>query len=106
MLLDKFSDLSVIKNADVVILGVGKAGLIKPDMLKDGAGVIDFGCSVKSDKRQATSDKEEKMKIYGDFDVESLSMSHVALNFYTSTPGGTGPILVAKLFENFYTFNG
>ena len=27
------------------------------------------------------------------------------LAFYTPTPGGTGPILVAKLFQNFYTLN-
>jgi 5,10-methylene-tetrahydrofolate dehydrogenase/methenyl tetrahydrofolate cyclohydrolase len=27
------------------------------------------------------------------------------LAFYTPTPGGTGPLLVAKLFENFYELN-
>ena len=27
------------------------------------------------------------------------------LGFYTPTPGGTGPVLVAKLFENFYELN-
>ena len=90
ILLDKFSDLSFLKNADVVICGTGQAGLIKPGMLKDGAGVIDFGYSVKDGK------------ISGDLDVSSdLSK----LSFYTPTPGGTGPVLVAKLFENFYSLN-
>jgi 5,10-methylene-tetrahydrofolate dehydrogenase/methenyl tetrahydrofolate cyclohydrolase len=28
------------------------------------------------------------------------------IDWYTPTPGGTGPILVAKLFENFYKLNG
>ncbi len=91
ILLDKFSDLSVIKNADIVISGTGKAGLIKPDMLKTGAGVIDFGYSIQNGK------------ISGDLD-SSGDLSK--LSFYTPTPGGTGPILVAKLFENFYGLNG
>lgn len=90
MLLDKFSDLSTLKNADVVICGAGQAGLIKPEMLKNGAGVIDFGYSVKDGK------------ISGDLDA-SGDLSK--LSFYTPTPGGTGPILVAKLFENFYGLN-
>jgi len=90
MLLDKFSDLSVIKNADVIICGTGQAGLIKPEILKDGAGVIDFGYSMQNGK------------ISGDLDA-SGDLSK--LSFYTPTPGGTGPILVAKLFENFYALN-
>ncbi len=90
ILLDKFSDLSVLKNADVVICGTGQAGLIKPEMLKEGAGVIDFGYSLKDGK------------ISGDLDA-SGNLSK--LSFYTPTPGGTGPVLVAKLFENFYALN-
>lgn len=93
ILLDKFSDLSVIKSANVVVLGTGKAGLIKPEMLKSGAGVIDFGYGA------------ENGKISGDFDTSLLSTQNSSLAFYTPTPGGTGPILVAKLFENFYTLN-
>ena len=117
ILLDKFSDLSVIKSADVVILGAGQAGLIKPEMLKDGAGVIDFGYSVaqapprtdadltlRHGSGQALTNAETK-KISGDFDTNLPAISYQLLNFYTPTPGGTGPILVAKLFENFYTLN-
>ena len=69
-----------------VISGVGKAGIIKPDMLKNEAGVIDFGYDGGK----------------GDFDASS-DLSRLA--FYTPTPGGTGPILVAKLMENFYRLN-
>ena len=89
--LDKFNDLSVIKNADIVISGVGKAWLIKPEMLKTGASVIDFGYSIQNGKISSDLDASG--------DLSKLS-------FYTPTPGGTGPILVAKLFENFYTLNG
>ncbi|HUX36204.1 MAG TPA: bifunctional 5,10-methylenetetrahydrofolate dehydrogenase/5,10-methenyltetrahydrofolate cyclohydrolase [Candidatus Paceibacterota bacterium] len=106
ILLDKFSDLSAIKNADIVISGVGKAGLIDAKMLKDGASVIDFGYSITqidADDTQINADK--KTVISGDFDAEQLAISHKQLAFYTPTPGGTGPILVAKLFENFYNLN-
>lgn len=93
-LLDMGSDFSILKNADLVISGVGKAGLIKPEMLKDGAGIIDFGYSM-----------DESGKISGDFDTHLPISNYQLLRFYTKTPGGTGPILVAKLFENFYQLN-
>jgi len=39
--------------------------------------------------------------------LDALKISNCKIeNFtYTPTPGGTGPILVAKLFENFYMLN-
>jgi len=88
------SDLGVLKQADLVISGVGKAGLIKPEMLKQGAGVIDFGYDTVNGK------------ISGDFDVSQLANQPTSkLSFYTPTPGGTGPILVAELFSNFFILN-
>ncbi len=80
------SDLSAdLKDADVIVSGAGKFGLITPDMVKDGAIVVDFGYGT-----------DEKGNTGGDFNP-SGSDKNV---FYTPTPGGTGPILVAKLFEN------
>lgn len=93
--LDQGSDLEMLKRADIIISGVGKAGLIRQEMIKDSASVIDFGYSFDSEGR-----------IRGDFDASF--MPHAACNmkhFYTPTPGGTGPILVAKLIENFYMLN-
>ncbi len=92
-LLGSGSDLSIIEQADLVITGVGKAGLINPGMLKYGAGVIDFGYYYSPDG-----------KVSGDFDPNEGDDLGKLL-FYTPTPGGTGPILVAKLFENFYTLS-
>ena len=89
-LLDEGSDLSILKQADLVISGVGKSGLIKPEMLKQGAGVIDFGYGMIDGK------------ISGDLDNQIQNTKYEILSFYTPTPGGTGPILVAQLFENFY----
>ncbi len=86
------SDLGILKMADVVILGVGKTELVTPAMLKAGAGVIDFGYGT-ADGRYA-----------GDFDARNGEEA-AKMSFYTPTPGGTGPILVAKLFENFYKLN-
>ena len=89
IVLGRNADLSILKEADLVISGVGKAGIIKPDMLKPEAGVIDFGYDSGR----------------GDFDSQLLAASSQQPTFYTPTPGGTGPILVAKLMENFYVLN-
>ncbi len=90
-LLDKKSDVGMAKNADLIITGVGKAGLIRPEILKPGAAVIDFGYDGNK----------------GDFDDSQLKIENCKLKigWYTPTPGGTGPILVAKVFENFYKLN-
>ena len=93
IVIDKGGNLANIKEADLIILGVGKPGLVDASMLKPDAGVIDFGYRISPDK-----------KIKGDFDDEKHPSGH--LKFYTPTPNGTGPILVAKLFENFYKLNG
>lgn len=92
-LLDIGSNLEILKQADLVITGVGKASLIKGVMLKHNTLVIDFGYSQKDGG------------ISGDFDVESLVISRQSSVIYTPTPHGTGPILVAKLFENFFSLN-
>lgn len=96
ILLDIKSDINEIKNADMVISGVGKAKLILPSVLKKGAVVIDFGYDYSEGK------------LVGDFDhalddSNEDKLKHIAL--FTPTPGGTGPILVAKLFENFFSLN-
>jgi methylenetetrahydrofolate dehydrogenase (NADP+) / methenyltetrahydrofolate cyclohydrolase len=87
---NKGSDLSDLRYADLIILGAGQAGILKPDHIKEGAGVIDFGYS-----------NDELGRLAGDLDV--LGADKTA--FYTPTPGGTGPILVACLFRNFFELN-
>jgi len=87
-ILRSVSDFEILKQVDLVISGVGRAGIIKPEMLKDGAGVIDFGYDDGK----------------GDFDPGNIpdSKFQILKIWFTPTPGGTGPIVVAKLFENFY----
>ena len=69
---------------------VGKPGLIDGVMVKSEAILIDFGYHVDSSG------------IRGDFDFKSCFNK---ASLITPTPGGTGPILVAKLFENFFRLN-
>ncbi len=80
-----------LKEVDLVILGTGSY-VLNPAILKPGAAVIDFGY-----RRTSTG-------LAGDLDTsEQSNLSH--LRFYTPTPGGTGPILIASLIENFARLN-
>jgi len=72
----------ISKEADIVISGVGEAGLIKGEMVKDDAIVIDFGYS-------------EDGK--GDVDFDSVSKK---VSLITPVPGGMGPIVVAAVLKN------
>ncbi len=99
-----------LKNADLIISGVGKANLFSAENLKESAVVIDFGYGKQiangldgkaiEDPRQS----RDKEQIAGNFNSKAIGNMPFAVS-YTPTPGGTGPILVAKLFENFYKLN-
>lgn len=80
-----------LADADIVVCGAGHAGLFGAADVKPGALVIDFGFNHGADG-----------KIAGDFNPADADERGV---HYTKTPGGTGPALVAKLFENFCTLN-
>ena len=79
-----------LKSADIIISGVGKANLFNSEDLKEDALIIDFGYST-----------DEAGKLHGDFSLADQQTSKLVN--YTPTPGGTGPILVTQLLENFYT---
>ncbi|MDP8264609.1 MAG: bifunctional 5,10-methylenetetrahydrofolate dehydrogenase/5,10-methenyltetrahydrofolate cyclohydrolase [Candidatus Aceula lacicola] len=74
-----------IARADVLIVAVGKAGLIKGDWIKQGAVVIDVGIN------------QVGSKIVGDveFDVAKKKAA-----FITPVPGGVGPVTVVMLMKN------
>jgi len=86
-LIQRGGSFESLKEASVVVLGVGQAGIVTPEMISKHACVVDFGYMTKDGKPS------------GDFNDSNVPDSVT----YTPTPGGTGPILVAKLFENFYT---
>ena len=79
---------SFTKNADLLITAVGKPGLIKAEMVKPGAIVIDAGISRQGEKTLG--------------DVEFEAVKQVA-SFITPVPGGVGPMTVACLMQNTVT---
>ncbi|MGL4642155.1 MAG: bifunctional methylenetetrahydrofolate dehydrogenase/methenyltetrahydrofolate cyclohydrolase FolD [Cetobacterium sp.] len=74
------------KNADVVIVAIGKANFLKGDMVKDGAIIIDVGIN-----------RDENNKICGDVDFESVKEK---VSYITPVPGGVGPMTIAMLLNN------
>ncbi|DAB41162.1 MAG TPA: bifunctional methylenetetrahydrofolate dehydrogenase/methenyltetrahydrofolate cyclohydrolase FolD [Sulfurovum sp. UBA12169] len=72
--------------ADIIVVGVGVPGLIKEDMVKEGAVVIDIGINRIADG-----------SLVGDVDFK-----HVApkCSFITPVPGGVGPMTIAMLLSN------
>lgn len=73
------------KQADILIVAVGKAGLITGDMVKEGVVVIDVGMN-KTDTG-----------LVGDCDFASVAAKAAAI---TPVPGGVGPMTVASLIRN------
>ncbi len=104
LLLDKFatttvchigtSDAGMLEQhttgADILIVAVGVAGLIKGNMIKPGATVIDVGIN-------RIKDEEGKSKMVGDVEFESAS--EVA-GIITPVPGGVGPVTTAMLLQS------
>ena len=99
LLLDKFATVTVchigtsqagkleehVKKAEILIVAVGKAGLIKGEWIKEGAIVIDVGINRVGDK------------IVGDVEFETAE-KHAS--YITPVPGGVGPLTVTMLMRN------
>jgi methylenetetrahydrofolate dehydrogenase (NADP+)/methenyltetrahydrofolate cyclohydrolase len=81
-------------NADVIISGVGKPGLVKKDMVKDEVVVIDYGFGKKPfDPAQG----ENSSRIFGDVDFDSVSKK---ASLITPVPGGMGPLVIVAVLQN------
>jgi methylenetetrahydrofolate dehydrogenase (NADP+)/methenyltetrahydrofolate cyclohydrolase len=76
---------SFARQADVLVAAAGRPGLIRGEMLKPGAVVIDFGTN------------ELEGRLVGDADFASASAVASAI---TPVPGGTGPVTTAVLGRN------
>jgi len=99
LLLDKFATVTVchigtskagkleehVRKAEVLIVAVGKAGLIKGEWIKEGAIVIDVGINRVADK------------IVGDVEFETAEKR---ASYITPVPGGVGPLTVTMLMRN------
>ncbi len=99
LLLDKFATVSVchigtskagklqeyVSRAEVLVVAVGKAGLIKGEWIKEGAIVVDVGINRAGDK------------IVGDVEFEGAQKR---ASWITPVPGGVGPLTVTMLLRN------
>lgn len=99
LLLDKFATVTVchigtskagkleehVRKAEVLIVAVGKAGLIKGEWIKEGAIVIDVGINRVAEK------------IVGDVEFEEAEKR---ASYITPVPGGVGPLTVTMLMRN------
>ena len=75
-----------VRRADLVIVGVGIANLVKGEWIKEGATVIDVGINRLDDGR-----------LVGDVGFDEAEKR---AGFITPVPGGVGPMTVATLMEN------
>lgn len=80
------------KQADILIAAIGKAEMIKADMVKEGVVVIDVGIN-----RIEDSTKPKGYRIVGDVDFENVSKK---ASYITPVPGGVGPMTIAMLLSN------
>lgn len=99
LLLEKFATVTIchiatskagklaehVRRAEVLIVAVGQAGLIKGEWIKEGAIVIDVGINRVADK------------IVGDVEFEAAEKR---ASYITPVPGGVGPLTVAILMRN------
>ncbi len=83
----KTEDLpQLCREADILIVAIGKPRFITADYVKEGAVVIDVGIH-----------RDEKNRLCGDVDYEAVAPLTSAI---TPVPGGVGPMTIAMLLEN------
>lgn len=80
---------SLAREADIIISGAGSPGLVKKDMIKEGAVLIDAGST------------SEEGKIKGDIDKDAYEIA----GYVAPVPGGVGPMTVACLIDNLVKLN-
>ncbi len=86
-------DLSTFtRAADILLVAVGKPGLITADMVKEGAVVIDIGTTRVEGPQYAKG-----WAIRGDVDFKGVSAK---ASYITPVPGGVGPMTIASLLLN------
>ncbi len=78
------------RRADVVVVAVGKPGLIKPEHVREGAVVIDVGIN-------RVTQPDGTKRTVGDVDFEGV---RDRAGWITPVPGGVGPMTVAMLLRN------
>jgi 5,10-methylene-tetrahydrofolate dehydrogenase/methenyl tetrahydrofolate cyclohydrolase len=81
-----------LKRADIVVAAIGWAEMIKGDMLKPGAAVIDVGINRVDDETRPRG-----YRLVGDVEYDS---AFEVVGAITPVPGGVGPMTIAMLMKN------
>ena len=76
---------NITKQADILVVAIGKANFITENMVKEGAVVIDVGIN------------RIDSKLCGDVDFENVAPK---TSYITPVPGGVGPLTIASLLKN------
>lgn len=76
---------AVCRRADILVSAIGKLGFVTPDMVKEGAVVIDVGIN-----------RNAEGKVCGDVDPAVLEKA----SYMTPVPGGVGPMTITMLMKN------
>ena len=74
------------KDADIVVVAIGKPKFLKENMVKKNSVIIDVGIN-----------RDDNGKIIGDVDFENVSKKS---SYITPVPGGVGPMTIAMLMNN------
>lgn len=75
----------VVSNADIVVVAIGRPKFLKPEMVKEGAVVIDVGIN------------RVDGKLCGDVDYDAVAPK---CSYITPVPGGVGPMTITMLMYN------
>ena len=82
----------ITRTADILIVALGRAEFIVPEMIKDGVCIIDVGIT-----RIKSKNTKSGWKLLGDVAFEECKEK---CSFITPVPGGVGPMTIAMLLKN------
>ena len=81
----------ITRQADILVVAIGKPEFVKADMVKEGAVVIDVGINRIEDN------SEKGYHIVGDVDYKEV---YKKASMITPVPGGVGPMTIVSLLHN------
>jgi methylenetetrahydrofolate dehydrogenase (NADP+) / methenyltetrahydrofolate cyclohydrolase len=98
---------SFTQRADILVVAIGKPGLVTASMVKPGATILDAGINRVTDRaeferyfagdaRREASFLQKGSTIVGDVDPHAFTLAGA----YTPVPGGIGPLTIAMLMAN------
>lgn len=84
----------VVKQADIIVVAIGKPEFVTTDMVKDGAVIVDVGIH-----RVEDASKKSGFALKGDVKFDEVAEK---CSYISPVPGGVGPMTIAALMYNTY----